>query len=117
MENRKLGVTLTNELGVLLRRNPDALRAPGVAYYSAERAARVGNVTGSPEVPPDLGRKVQQYLAAGVRAVWVVDLEARRITRHAPGEEPRSWTGPEAAVEEPVVPGFACRPGELQGEE
>ncbi|MBE3598653.1 MAG: Uma2 family endonuclease [Limnochordaceae bacterium] len=64
---------------------------------------------------PDLSRKVQQYLAAGVQVVWVVDLEARSLTRHAPGQPPRTWGSPEAVIEEPVLPGFGCRLQDLLG--
>ncbi|BDG60397.1 Uma2 family endonuclease [Caldinitratiruptor microaerophilus] len=122
------GEVLAGEPGFLLRRSPDVLRAPDVAFYSAERKARVGDERGFTAVPPDLAvevhdpsepdlsRKVRQYLEAGVRAVWVVDPEARTLTRHAPGEEPRIWSAPEAVVEEPVLPGFACRLAELFGE-
>ena len=94
VEERGLGgEVITNELGILLRQHPvHTLRAP------------------------DVGRKVGQYLEAGVRAVWVVDLEARALTRHAPGEEPRTWSGPDALVEEPLLPGFSCRLAELIGE-
>mgnify|MGYP000498297603 CR=1 FL=1 len=127
-KERELGKVLANELGVLLRRDPDTLRAPDVAFYSNDRLARILDRKGFPDVPPDLAievhdrsepaltRKIQQYLEAGVRAVWVVDLEARSLTRHAPGEPPRTWSSPEAVIEEPVLPGFSCRLGELFGE-
>lgn len=128
VQRRRCGKVLTNELGVLLRRDPDTLRAPDVAYYSHERLSRIVDRKGFPEVPPDLvvevhdssepklARKVRQYLDAGVRAAWVVDLEARSLTRHAPGEKPRTWSTPEALVEEPVLQGFSCRLSELFGE-
>lgn len=120
---------LTNELGVILRRNPDTLRAPDVAFYSLERLARIVDRKGFPEVPPDLvvevhdrsepdlARKVRQYLEAGVHAVWVVDLDGRTLTRHAAGEPPRTWSAAEATVEEPLLPGFVCRLGELLGQD
>lgn len=128
-KQRLLGKVLTNELGVLLRRDPDTLRAPDVAFYSNERIARIRDRKGFPDVPPDLAievhdrsepalaRKIQQYLEAGVQAVWVVDLETRSLTRYAPGESPRTWSGPDAVVEEPILPGFHCRLAELVLEE
>ncbi|MBX6378771.1 MAG: Uma2 family endonuclease, partial [Clostridia bacterium] len=124
-----LGKALTNELGIFLRRAPDTLRAPDVAFYSNDRLASIRDRKGFPDVPPDLAvevhdpsepdlaKKIRQYLEAGVRAVWVVDLRTRTLTRHAPGEEPRVWSDPESVVEEPVLPGFSCRLGELFGEE
>ena len=124
----RLGKVLTNEPGVVLRRDPYTLRAPDVAFYSNERLARIADRRGFPEVPPDLvvevhdssepalTRKVQQYLEAGVRAAWVVDLERRALTRHAPGQAPRTWSAPGEMVEEPVLPGFSCPLGDLLGE-
>ena len=128
VDERRLGHVLAGEAGFFVRRNPDVLRAPDVAFYSADRAARIADVMGFPTIPPDLAvevqdpsepdltRKVQQYLEAGVRAVWVVDPRARTVSRHAPGEPPRTWSSPEAVIEEPVLPGFSCRLGELFGE-
>ena len=125
VDERRLGHVLAGEAGFFVRRNPDVLRAPDVAFYSAERAARIADVTGYPSVPPDLAvevqdpsepdltRKIQQYLQAGVRAVWVVDPFGRTLTRHAPGQAPYTWSKLEAVIEEPVLPGFWCRLGEL----
>lgn len=124
---RQLGEVLTGEPGFFVRRNPDVLRAPDVAFYSAERAARVEDPMSFPTIAPDLAvevqdpsepdltRKIEQYLQGGVRAVWVVDPLARTLTRHAAGEPSRVWSNPEAVVEEPVLPGFRCQLRELFG--
>ena len=123
-----LGEVITNELGVLLSASPQTLRAPDVAYFTPEQVASIGNEQGYPRVvpalvvevhdpsEPDLSRKVEQFLAAGARAVWVVDPETPRLTRHALGAPPRTWSGPGAVVQEPLLPGFACSLGELVGE-
>ena len=99
-----------------------------MAFYSNERLARIRDRKGFPDVPPDLAievhdrsepaltRKIQQYLEAGVRAVWVVDVETRSLTRYAPGEPLRTWSSPGAVIEEPVMPGFTCRLHDLLGE-
>ncbi|MEW6049044.1 MAG: Uma2 family endonuclease [Bacillota bacterium] len=125
---RQLGEVVVGESGFFIRRGPDVLRAPDVAFYSTERAARVGNVSGFTTVPPDLAvevhdpsepdltRKIQQFLEAGVRAVWVADPQARTLTRHAAAEPPRTWSSPGAVIEEPVLPGFTCRLDDLFGE-
>lgn len=124
-----LGHVVAGESGVFLRRDPDILRAPDVAYYSPERAARIGDPVGFADVPPDLAveihdpserdvkRKVQQYLEAGVKAVWVVDPQARTLTRYAPGGPPRLSARLEDVIEEPVLPGFRCELRELFGDE
>ncbi|HEY8449286.1 MAG TPA: Uma2 family endonuclease, partial [Bacillota bacterium] len=92
------GEVVGGESGFFVRRHPDTLRAPDVAVYSQARLARIVDRQGFPDVPPDLvveihdpsepdlDRKVQQYLEAGVRAVWVVDPRVLSLTRYAPGE-------------------------------
>ncbi len=125
----KLGKVLTNETGVYLRRQPrQTLRGVDVAFFSGERIARITNRKGFPDVPPDLaievhdasepdlGRKIDQYLAAGVRSVWVIDPDARTLTRHQPGAAPGVLADLEATVEDAVLPGFACRLRDLFGE-
>ncbi len=126
---RHLGEVVAGASGFFVRRDPDILRAPDVAFYSAERTARIDDVMGFPTVPPDLAvevqdpsepdltRKIQQYLEAGVRAVWVADPRARTLVRHAPGEPPRIWSSPDAVIEEPVLPGFRCELRDLFGDE
>ncbi len=128
VETHHLGEVVSGEVGFLLSRSPDTLRAPDVAFSSVGRLRSIQDRTGFPEVAPDLaveiqdpsepdlGRKLQQYLEAGVRAVWVVDPQGRSVTRHAPGEPPRTWSGPADVLEEPVLPGFRCRLEHLFGE-
>jgi len=125
----KLGKVLTNELGVILRRDPQTLRGVDVAFFSNERLARITDRKGFPDVPPDLAvevhdqaepdlhRKIEQYLAAGVRAVWVIDPDAHTLTQHRPGQDPLVVADPDASVREPVLPGFVCRLGQLFGDE
>jgi Uma2 family endonuclease len=125
----RLGEVLTGETGFRLALGPETLRAADVAFVSSERWSRVTDRHGFPDVPPDLavevhdpsepdlGRKVQQYLAAGVRAVWVIDPRTRTLTQHRPGEEPVVTADMVAVVREPVLPGFECRLRDLFGED
>jgi Uma2 family endonuclease len=86
VEERNLGEVLAGDPGFILRRNPDTVRGPDVAFVSAPR------LPGRPPAefisgPPDLAievmspsedwrsvdRKAAEFLAAGAVAVWVVD--------------------------------------------
>ena len=128
VETHHLGEVDGGELGVFFGHDPETLRGIDVAFYSTERAKRLGDATGFVDVPPDLAvevhdpsepdlrRKVEQYLAAGVRSVWVLDPAAHTLTRHAPRETPQTWADRDALVVEPVLPGFSCRLRELLGE-
>jgi len=121
-----IGQVLAGETGIYVRRQPrETLRGVDVAYWSAERVAQLGDTSGFSKVPPDLAvevddpsepdlkRKVTEYLGAGVRSVWVLDPVEETLTRHAPGEQPRTLGGPDAVVADPVLPGFSCRLDEL----
>lgn len=128
VEENRLGEVDGGELGVYLQHEPPTLRGIDVAFYSTERVKQMGDDDeGFPDVPPDLAvevhlpderdmqRKVQQYLAAGVRSVWVIDPRERTLTQHRPGEQPAVIAEMDATVREPVLPRFACRLLELFG--
>lgn len=127
VRQHNLGEVGAGELGIYLQRAPQTLRGADIAYFSTERVKQLGDTKGFVDVPPDLvvevhlpdeydmPRKVEQYLRAGVRAVWVVDPDAWTLTRHAPGHEPRRWQDPASVVEEPLLAGFGCPLGELLG--
>jgi len=98
------------------------LRSPDVSFVAAERLREGGVPKGFLYVPPDLAvevlspedrprhvmDKVGEYLAAGVRVVWVIDPESERAAVHRSPMEVRE-IGPEGSLNgEDVVPGFAC---------
>ena len=129
VEAHQLGEVDSGELGVYLHHDPETLRGIDVAFYSNERNKQAGDTEGYPDVPPDLAievhlpderdmqRKVQQYLAAGVRSVWIIDPRKRTLTQHRPSEQPALIAEMGASVQEPVLPGFECRLRDLFGEE
>lgn len=128
VREHRLG-TVVAESGFRLRRNPDTLRGPDIAVVGRERLAQIPDRRRYSDVPPDivvqivspsepgptLARKVGQYLRAGVRAVWVIDPEQGTWTRHASAPPIQQRHGDDALIEEPVLPGFCCRLGELLG--
>ena len=125
---QKLGKVFSGEVGFRLQVGSETLRGVDIAYISNERLARIADRRGFSDVPPDLAvevhlpderdmqRKVQQYLAAGVRAVWVMDPRKRSLTQYRPGEPATVIADMNATVQEPVLPGFECRLLELFGE-
>jgi len=129
VRSRALGTVAGAETGFRLRRRPDLLLAPDVAYISAERRSRVADPSSFAEVAPDLVvevlspsdthaavlRKVAHYLEAGVRSVWVVDAGAIRLTRYAADRQAETFADGAALVTDPVLPGFACPLADLIG--
>lgn len=117
------------ESGMVTERGPDTVRGPDVSYYSKERLPLDKRVVGYNDEPPDLcvevvspsntarelQAKIKEYFFCGVRVVWVVEPEDRRVlVLRAPDEgrvlfEDATLDGGE------VLPGFACKVAELFG--
>ena len=93
VESRNLGVVV-GEIGFVLARNPDTVRAPDVAFVRSGRVAgpNPGYVEGAPDLaveilspddrPGYVRDKVAEWLEAGTGAVWVVDPRDRTVTVH-----------------------------------
>lgn len=85
---RALGRITTNDSGVVTERDPDSVRGADVAYFSYERLPKHVKPRVYPEVAPelvfevmspddvfrDVMAKVDEYLAAGVLLVYVIDM-------------------------------------------
>src|SRR5262245_29590406 len=61
----------------------------------------------------EVDAKVGEFLAAGVRLVWVVNPEARTVEVHRPQGPGAILRDPADLEGEDVLPGFRCRVGEL----
>jgi len=111
------------EVGFILSRNPDTVRAPDIAFVSADRLAGK-DVEGFFEGPPDIAvevlspddrasevqAKIRQYLAAGTRLVLIADPLTRTISAHRPSGEARVYSGDEELPLEDFIGGFRLRP-------
>ncbi|MBM2809452.1 MAG: hypothetical protein HW416_211 [Chloroflexi bacterium] len=89
---RHVGTVLV-EGGFIIRRNPDTVRGPDVAFIRAERMPTAPAPRGFWELAPDLvveiispsntraevQTKIREYLEAGVPLVWSVDPDARTV--------------------------------------
>jgi Uma2 family endonuclease len=123
----RLGRMVGAETGFLLRRHPDLVRAPDVAFIARQRIPPGGLPKGYIPFPPDLAvevvspndtdqyvlRKVQDWLAAGTRLLWLVYPGRARVVVHAPGQSIRTL-GPDDLLDgDDVLRGFSCRVAEL----
>ncbi len=122
-----LGELFSEATGFLLARRPDTVLCPDIAFVAAERLAAVGLGGPFPELAPDLAvevlstgdrasearAKVSEYLAAGVRAVWVIDPAARTVRVHARAGGVRLLTESDELDGGDVVAGFRCPVAEL----
>jgi Uma2 family endonuclease len=86
VEGRRLGVVLAGDVGFVLRRDPDTVRAPDVAFLAAARLTGplpAEFVAGAPDLaievlsPGDrwnaVDKKAGEFIAAGALAVWAID--------------------------------------------
>lgn len=98
------------------------LRSPDLSFVAAARLAESGVPKGFLHIPPDLAvevlspddrprpvmDKVGEYIAAGVRLVWVIDPERETAAAYRSLTEVREIGRAEALQGEDVVPGFLC---------
>ena len=123
---RSKGRIIPNDSRVQTGRDPDTVRGPDLLFIANERLPSEGLTHRSLQVPPDLAvevfspsdrwrqvhEKVGDYLAAGVREVWVVHLRRRQVTVFRPDDEP-TVLGAADELTSDVLPGFRCTVGEF----
>jgi Uma2 family endonuclease len=106
---------------------PGKIRKPDVSFIRTGRLPNERPPLGHIEISPDLAvevlsprdlayevdEKITEYLAAGVRLIWVVNPKTRTVRIHRPGDVQR---GPistlnhnETITGEEVLPGFECQ--------
>ena len=110
----------TDEVGTILRRNPDTTVGIDVELFSAEVMQRQSNATSLIEGIPmlaievlspsdkqeDIHPKVQEYLACGVPQMWLVDPYFQTIQIHRPGAAPRTFNREESVSCDEVFHGL-----------
>jgi Uma2 family endonuclease len=117
-----LGQVFAAETGFRLKQSPDTVRGADVSFIRADRIPPQGRPKGYWEIPPDLAvevlspadtmqeieDKVDDYLSAGTRAVWVVNPRRRTVTVHQIGIRPAVVGEGDALDAGDIVPGFRC---------
>jgi Uma2 family endonuclease len=117
------GQVLCGEAGCRLRRTPDSTVGIDVVYISAEVAARqpddttlidgvpilVVEILSPNDTQDEIDEKIDEYLAAGVALVWIIDPHDRTVLIYRQGEEPELVNIRQDLTAEPHLPGF-CVP-------
>ena len=126
-EYRGHGKARSGEVGIVLRRDPDRLVGADALFISNSRLPIQKSPEGYLETIPDLvvevrskndsrsmvAGKVDEYLAAGVLLVWVLDERTQTVTAHRPNQPPRVFAASETLTADEVIPGFAVAVTEL----
>lgn len=120
VDERQLGWVVT-ESGTIVDRDPDTVRGPDVAFYSITR--QPAPPTDYFEIAPDLAveilsphakrsavrAKIAEYIAAGVRLVWLVDPETRTILEYRGSLRGTEYDEADTITGGDVLPEFTCR--------
>ncbi|HKV69851.1 MAG TPA: Uma2 family endonuclease [Gemmatimonadales bacterium] len=123
---KHLGEVLAGDAGFTLFRNPDTVRGPDVAFIEKSRVPTPIPAAFA-EFPPDLAvevlsprdrpgevrAKVADWLSAGTRLVWVLDLARREARVYRQDGTVASVTADGVLDGEDVIPGFTCRLGSV----
>jgi Uma2 family endonuclease len=123
---RGAGEVFSQDTGFKISSNPDTVRAPDVAFVSAERAAAIprrGYAPLAPDLvvevvspndrPSELLAKIADWLEAGTRLAWVID-PMREVAHVHRADGSIEVVGMEGTLDgEDVLPGFSCRLAEV----
>jgi Uma2 family endonuclease len=121
-----LGRIFGAETGFHIARDPDTVRAPDAAFVTRDRLPSQpprGFFPGPPDlavevVSPDdraseVLAKVQNWLDAGCRAVWLVDPRRQTVHVYQSGSETQVLGPSDTLVGGPLLPGFSLAVAEV----
>ncbi len=114
------GVVLCGDAGCRLRRNPDTTVGIDVVYVGPELAQQEPDDTtlieGAPilaveilspsDTVEEIDEKVDKYLQASVKLVWIIDPHDQTLTVYQPGLPPHLVNVTQELSGEPHLPGF-----------
>jgi Uma2 family endonuclease len=119
VKSAKLGKVYAAETGFKIKSNPDTVIAPDIAFIRQERVEAAGRAKGYWEGSPDLAvevispndtvseveERVQAWLEAGTRQVWIISPRLRTVTIY------RSLSDISALTEKDTLDGGEVMPG------
>ena len=120
----RYGAGAAFETGLRTAADPDTVRFPAAAVFASGVFAQLDRVIADAvpavavEVPGTadrrrgVGRRIEEYHAAGVAAVWVADIADETIRVARPHEPPETFAGADRLTCDPL-PGFAPTVEEL----
>jgi len=125
--SNKLGIVYAAETGFLIHQNPDTVRAPDAAFVEQQRVDCAGEGEGYWVGAPDLAvevvspsdsvgyveDKVEQWIEAGSRLVWVISPKLRTVTVYRSLANITILTEKDTLDGNDVLPGFRIRVEEI----
>jgi Uma2 family endonuclease len=127
VDSNDLGICFGAETGFKISSDPDTVRAPDVAFVRRERIPESGIPKNFWQLVPDLvvevvspgdtygevEEKVEEWLAAGARAVWVLNPKRRGVSVYRSMTDVTRLSESDELDGGDVVPGFCCKVSEL----
>jgi Uma2 family endonuclease len=127
VDGHGLGVVVGADTGFVLARDPDTVRAPDIAFVRQERIPGTGHPRGFWDGAPDLAvevispsdtyseveEKVDDWLAAGTRMVWVINPRRRTVTVYRSRTAIAILGASDVLDGQDVLPGFSCPVGDI----
>ena len=128
VQKHKLGWVFCGDTGFRLDPNkPNTVRKPDVAFVKRGRLEGEEPADAYDALAPDLAvesispndtvreleEKIEEYLAAGVRLVWIINPELRIIKVYRPDRSIIQLKDNDTLSGEDVVPGFHCQVSDL----
>ena len=119
-ERRGHGKARSGEVAIILRRNPDRVVGADAAFITNAslpiRRSREGYLETIPELVSEIlskndtqleiDQKIQDYLMAGVKVVWVADPATQTVKEYRPGLPPRVYAITDTLTIDDIIPGF-----------
>ena len=127
VEQHDLGIVRPDGLAYMLRRDPDQVRIPDVSFVTwesvpegdvSERFWEGPSTLADEVVSPndradDIHERVQDYLGAGARQVWVLWPRRRSVSIYSRDVDTRELGPDSQLIGGDVLPGFGVRVGDL----
>ncbi|MBI5348463.1 MAG: Uma2 family endonuclease [Chloroflexi bacterium] len=128
VKKNRLGEVTAAETGFLLSRDPDTVRAADVGFISAARIPAAGvpqtgywhlapdlavEVVSPNDDPDDIQEKLEEYLNAGTKMVWVIYPKRKSVAVYRTVHESKILRGEEKLLGEDVLLGFECKVREI----
>jgi Uma2 family endonuclease len=120
-EHRGLGKARSGDVGIILWRNPDRVVGADAVFITTAslplRRSSEGYLETVPELvlevrskndtQPEIDHKVNDYLKASVRVVWVADPAKQTVTAYRNGQPAQVFAVADTLTVPDVIPGFA----------
>lgn len=119
---RRAGHVCSNNVGLILERNPDTVFGPDIAVFLERRRfdeLEIGYCKHMPALAVDamsdgrasgrIQKRVNRFLKSGVGMVWLIDTEDRMVIVNVPNQLPIVFEGDEQISGLGALPDFRCK--------